>query len=39
MIYPLPTIVVVDSDKTPEDQIRTMIILFRPTDTDKILMK
>ena len=39
MIHPLPTIVVVDSDKTPEDQIRTMIILFRPTDTDKILMK
>ena len=39
MIYPLPTIVVVDSDKSPEDQLRTMIILYRPTDSESILMK
>ena len=36
MIHPIPTIVVVDSEKTPEDQLRTMIILFRPTDSDII---
>ena len=36
MIHPIPTIVVVDSEKTPEDQLRTMIILFRPTDADII---
>ena len=26
---PLPTIVVVDSDKSAEDQIRTMVTLYR----------
>ena len=36
MIHPIPTIMVVDSEKTPEDQLRTMIILFRPTDSDII---
>ena len=34
MIHPIPSIVVVDSDKAPEDQLRTMIILFRPTDSE-----
>ena len=31
----LPTIVVVDSDKDPEDQLRTMIVLYRPPSSDK----
>ena len=28
----MPTIVVVDSDKDPDDQLRTMIILYKPSD-------
>ena len=39
MLRPLPTIVVVDSDKSPEDQLRTMIILYRPQDSEAILFK
>ena len=41
MIHPLPTIVVVDSERSLEDQMRTMIILFRPTDAalDKTINK
>ena len=31
----LPTIVVVDSDKDPDDQLRTMIVLYRPPSPDK----
>ena len=35
---PLPTIVVVDSDKSAEDQLRTMITLYRPPEVEKRIM-
>ena len=34
----LPTIVVVDSDKSAEDQLRTMITLYRPPEVEKRIM-
>ena len=33
--FVLPSIVVIDSDKDPDDQLRTMIILYRPPDPDQ----
>jgi hypothetical protein len=32
--FDLPTIIVVDSDKGPDDQLQTMIILYRPPDPE-----
>ena len=37
--FDLPSIIVVDSDKEPDDQLRTMIILYRPPDPDQIEKK
>ena len=37
--FDLPSIVVVDSDKDPDDQLRTMIILYRPPDPEQIEKK
>ena len=37
--FDLPSIVVVDSDKDPDDQLRTMIILYRPPDPEQMEKK
>ena len=34
--FDLPSIVVVDSDKDLDDQLRTMIILYRPPDPEQM---
>ena len=34
--FDLPSIIVVDSEKDPDDQLRTMIILFHPPDPEQM---